>query len=116
MFAGPQFSPFGKVIYAAVTLILMIIAYGANNIPYSALGGVISDDPDERVSVASWRMILAMLAAFFVLTFSLDMVERLRPRQRTRRLPQDGGRVGPLGDYVFHCHVLHDPRAHTRRF
>lgn len=74
VFAGPQFGSFGKVVYAAVTLTLMIIAYGANNIPYSALGGVISDDPDERVSVASWRMIFAMLAAFFVLTFSLDMV------------------------------------------
>lgn len=77
VFAGPQFPPFGKVVYATVTLILMIVAYGANNIPYSALGGVISDDPDERVSVASWRMILAMLAAFFVLSFSANMVEEL---------------------------------------
>jgi sugar (glycoside-pentoside-hexuronide) transporter len=75
VFAGPQFSSFGKVVYAAVTLVLMIIAYGANNIPYSALGGVISDDPDERVSVASWRMIFAMLAAFFVLSFSANMVD-----------------------------------------
>jgi sugar (glycoside-pentoside-hexuronide) transporter len=75
IFAGPQFSPFGKVVYAAGTLVLMIIAYGANNIPYSALGGVISDDPDERVSVASWRMIFAMLAAFFVLSFSSNMVD-----------------------------------------
>jgi sugar (glycoside-pentoside-hexuronide) transporter len=75
VFAGPQFSPFGKVVYAAVTLVIMIIAYGANNIPYSALGGVISDDPDERVSIASWRMIFAMVAAFFVLSFSSNMVD-----------------------------------------
>jgi glycoside/pentoside/hexuronide:cation symporter, GPH family len=77
VFAGPQFGPTGKIVYAAITLNLMIIAYGANNIPYSALGGVISDDPDERVSVASWRMIFAMTAAFFVLTFTLDMVQAL---------------------------------------
>lgn len=77
VFAGPQLSPFGRVVYAAATLVLMIIAYGANNIPYSALGGVISDDPDERVSVASWRMIFAMLAAFFVLSFSSNMIDDL---------------------------------------
>jgi sugar (glycoside-pentoside-hexuronide) transporter len=75
IFAGPELSPTGRIIYAVVTLNLMIICYGANNIPYSALGGVISDDPDERVSVASWRMAFAMLAALFVLTFTLDMVK-----------------------------------------
>jgi sugar (glycoside-pentoside-hexuronide) transporter len=74
VFAAPEFGTTGRIIYAVVTLNLMIICYGANNIPYSALGGVISDDPDERVSVASWRMSFAMLAALFVLTFTLDMV------------------------------------------
>ena len=76
VFAAPDFGPTGRLVYASVTLILMIIAYGANNVPYSALGGVISDDPDERQSVASWRMAFAMLAALFVLTFTLDMVKR----------------------------------------
>lgn len=73
VFAGPEFGPTGKLIYAAITLNLMIIAYGANNIPYSALGGVISDDPTERLSVASWRMSFAMLAAMLVLAFTWDL-------------------------------------------
>jgi GPH family glycoside/pentoside/hexuronide:cation symporter len=73
VFAGPEFSANGKLIYAAITLNLMIIAYGANNIPYSALGGVISDDPTERLSVASWRMSFAMLAAMLVLAFTWDL-------------------------------------------
>jgi GPH family glycoside/pentoside/hexuronide:cation symporter len=75
VFAGPEFSSNGKIIYAAITLNLMIIAYGANNIPYSALGGVISDDPTERLSVASWRMSFAMLAAMLVLAFTWDLVD-----------------------------------------
>ena len=75
VFAGPELSSSGKLIYAAITLNLMIIAYGANNIPYSALGGVISDDPTERLSVASWRMIFAMVAAMFVLAFTWDLVD-----------------------------------------
>jgi GPH family glycoside/pentoside/hexuronide:cation symporter len=73
VFAGPDFNADGKLIYAAITLNLMIIAYGANNIPYSALGGVISDDPEERLSVASWRMSFAMLAAMLVLAFTWDL-------------------------------------------
>ncbi|MDZ4655966.1 MAG: MFS transporter [Bythopirellula sp.] len=74
VFAAPDLGSTGRIVYAVITLNLMIIAFGANNIPYSALGGVISDDPDERVSVASWRMSFAMLAALFVLTFTRDMV------------------------------------------
>lgn len=74
VFAGPDLSANGKLIYAAITLNLMIIAYGANNIPYSALGGVISDDPEERLSVASWRMSFAMLAAMLVLAFTVNLI------------------------------------------
>lgn len=74
VFAGPQFDSNGRIWYAMITLNLMIIAYGANNIPYSALGGVISDDPDERVSVAAWRFNFAMAAALFVQTYTLDLV------------------------------------------
>lgn len=72
-FSAPDLSANGKMIYAAITLNLLIIAYGANNVPYSALGGVISDDPDERQSVASWRMGFAMLATLVVLAFTNDM-------------------------------------------
>ncbi|MGB5395813.1 MAG: MFS transporter, partial [Gammaproteobacteria bacterium] len=42
MFANPDLSPDGKLIYAYVTYTLMMLAYTAINIPYSALMGVIS--------------------------------------------------------------------------
>ena len=52
-FTTPDLSDQGKVIYAFVTYGLLMAAYTAINIPYSALGGVLTADPKERVSVQS---------------------------------------------------------------
>ena len=40
----------GKLVYAYITLSLMMVVYSAINIPYSALMGVISPDSQERTS------------------------------------------------------------------
>src|SRR5690606_29152940 len=50
-FTTPDLSEQGKIIYAFVTYGLLMAAYTAINIPYSALGGVLTADPKERVSV-----------------------------------------------------------------
>jgi sugar (glycoside-pentoside-hexuronide) transporter len=63
------------VVWAVVTYNLMMIAYTANNIPYAALSGVITGDPDERTSLVSWRFLMAMTAAFFVQTFTPDLID-----------------------------------------
>ena len=74
-YTTPDFSLVGKVIWAYVTYNLLMIAYTANNIPYSALTGVITSDGAERTSLVSWRFILAMTAGFLVQTFTLDLVK-----------------------------------------
>ncbi len=43
-FTTPNFSYQGKVIYAVVTYSLLLLLYAANNLPYSALSGVITGD------------------------------------------------------------------------
>ena len=43
-FTTPSFDPFGKLVYAYVTLSLMMVVYSGINIPYSALMGVISPE------------------------------------------------------------------------
>ena len=40
-----------------------MLVYTAINIPYSALGGVLSGDPKERVSIQSYRFVFGMWAA-----------------------------------------------------
>lgn len=74
-YTTPDFSPGWKVVWALVTYNLLMIAYTANNIPYAALTGVITGDPDERTSLVSWRFLLAMVAAFLVQTFTPDLVD-----------------------------------------
>ena len=59
MFLGPDLSPSGKLVYAYITYSLMMLAYTAINIPYSALMGVISPSSDERVKVSAYRFVCA---------------------------------------------------------
>lgn len=69
MFASPDLSETGKLMYAYATYSLMMLAYTAINIPYSALMGVISPSSDERVKVASFRFVCAFAAAWLIGTF-----------------------------------------------
>ncbi len=69
MFAGPDLSSSAKLIYAYITYSLMMLAYTAINVPYSALMGVISTSSIERTKVASYRFICAFSAAWIVGTF-----------------------------------------------
>lgn len=74
-YSTPDLSPSGKIVWAFITYNLMMIVYTANNIPYSALTGVITADSDERTSLVSWRFLMAMTAAFLVQTFTPDLVD-----------------------------------------
>jgi len=74
-FTTPDFSEGGKLIYAYITYALLMTTYTAINIPYSALGGVITSDPQERASVQSWRFMLAMVGGALVAAATLPLVE-----------------------------------------
>ena len=75
-FTTPDLSPSGKLTYAYVTYILLMMVYSANNLPYSALSGVMTGDAVERTSLSSYRMLFAMLAQFVVQALALPMVMR----------------------------------------
>ena len=74
-FSTPHFSYQGKIIYAVVTYTLLLLLYAANNLPYSALSGVITGDMDERNSLSSYRFVAVMFAQFFVQVFMLAIIE-----------------------------------------
>ncbi len=81
-FTTPNFSPNGKLIYAYITLCLMMMVYSAINIPYSALMGVISPDSQERTSVSSYRFAFAFGAGLVVQYLTLYLVDyfgRVKP-------------------------------------
>lgn len=74
-FTTPDFGEEGKMIYAFVTYTLLMLVYTAINIPYCALGAVLTADPKERVSVQSYRFVFAMLGGLMVTSLTLPLVE-----------------------------------------
>ncbi|MGZ3881311.1 MAG: MFS transporter [Flavisolibacter sp.] len=73
-FSTPNFSYKGKMIYAVVTYTCLLLLYAANNLPYSALSGVITGDMKDRNSLSSFRFVAVMFAQFFVQVFMLPII------------------------------------------
>ncbi|MBN2273953.1 MAG: MFS transporter [Bacteroidales bacterium] len=73
-FITPDFTLTGKIIYAYITYILLMTIYSMNNIPYSALSGVITGDMKQRTSLFSIRFVVVCLATIAIQGFALPMV------------------------------------------
>jgi sugar (glycoside-pentoside-hexuronide) transporter len=75
-FTTPDLSPSGKLAYAYVTYILLMMVYSANNLPYSALSGVMTGDVVQRTSLSSYRMVFAMASQLVIQGLALPMVKQ----------------------------------------
>jgi glycoside/pentoside/hexuronide:cation symporter, GPH family len=64
------------IVYAAITNILLMSIYSMNNMPYSALGGVMTGDVNERASLNSYRFIAVNAAQFIVGGFTLPLIAK----------------------------------------
>lgn len=73
-FTTPELTEDGKLIYAYLTYAALMTVYTAINIPYSALGGVMTASPTERASVQSWRFALAMVGGAIVTASVMPLV------------------------------------------
>ncbi|HEY1210231.1 MAG TPA: MFS transporter [Terracidiphilus sp.] len=76
-FTTPNLNPVAKLIYAWVTYLLLRLIYAANNVPYASLTGVMTDDPNERNSITSYRQFFANSAGFIVGVLAVPMVKFL---------------------------------------
>jgi GPH family glycoside/pentoside/hexuronide:cation symporter len=74
LFLGPDLSDSGKLIYAYVTYTLVMLAYTAINVPYSALLAVISPIAAERTKATQFRFIFASLGTLCVGAFATPLV------------------------------------------
>jgi GPH family glycoside/pentoside/hexuronide:cation symporter len=74
-FSSPDLSPQGKLIFAYITYALLMTVYTAINIPYSALGGVMTSSSTVRASIQSWRFALAMIGGAIVTASMMPLVE-----------------------------------------
>lgn len=77
MFANPDLSESGKLVYAYFTYSLMMLAYTAINVPYSSLLGVISSNSAERTTVSTYRFVCAFGAQLLISAFVIPMRDLL---------------------------------------
>ena len=63
-------------VYAGITNTLLMTIYSMNNMPYAALGGVMTADVHERTSLNSYRFVMVNIAQFIVGGLTLPLVAR----------------------------------------
>ena len=100
-FTTPHFGYHGKLIYAYATYILLMMVYSANNLPYSALSGVMTSDGIERTSLSSYRFVSAMIAAFAIQGLAMPMVKLLGGGSDARGYQLTMGLFSILGVIFF---------------
>jgi GPH family glycoside/pentoside/hexuronide:cation symporter len=76
-FTVPSGSDKFRLVYAIATYTVLMMVYTMNNVPYSALNGVMTGDVNERTSLSSYRFFAAMGAAFVVQGLTLPLVSKL---------------------------------------
>ncbi|MBX4260621.1 glycoside-pentoside-hexuronide (GPH):cation symporter [Clostridium estertheticum] len=62
VFLAPNFSLEGKIIYAYGSYMAWGVAYSFTNIPYGTLAATMTQDPQERTSLASFRQLGSTMA------------------------------------------------------
>src|SRR5271170_4369007 len=76
-YTTPHGWSYGAMIaYAVITNTLLMTIYSMNNMPYAALGGVMTGDMVERAKLNSFRFIAVNAAQFIVGGFTLPLVAK----------------------------------------
>jgi GPH family glycoside/pentoside/hexuronide:cation symporter len=100
-FTTPNFGTAGKLIYAYITYSILMLAYTAINIPYTALMGVLTPNSQQRTSASSWRFTLAFLVTVFVQKYTLSFVRELGNGHNTEGWQRTMGLYGFLAVAMF---------------
>jgi Na+/melibiose symporter-like transporter len=101
-YTTPHFGKPAMIAYAFVTNILLMTLYSANNMPYSALGAVMTGDVNERASLNSYRFIAVNAAQFIVGGFTLTLVAKFAGAEHNK---QHGWQM-TMGIWAALCLVL----------
>lgn len=72
-FTTPDLTQDQKIVYAYVTYTLLLLIYAANNLPYSALSGVLTSNIEERNSISAYRFVAVMVAQLIIQVLLLPL-------------------------------------------
>jgi Na+/melibiose symporter-like transporter len=94
------------VAYAFITNMLLMTLYSANNMPYAALGGVMTGDSYERTSLNAYRFIAVNLAQLVVTGFTLPLVAKFAAAYGTGDTARATGWQITMGIWAVVCVVF----------
>ena len=100
-FTTPQFDYAGKMIYAYATYILVTLMFTSVTIPYISLIGVLTNDPQERLSANGFRLFFAKIAAFMVSIVVPILAEKLGHNDLGRGYQLAMGLMALAGTLLF---------------
>lgn len=75
LFTAPELSPNMKIVYVYVVYIAYSLASTVVNIPYHSLTPVMSQDPNQRTVIVSWKQGMGIVSQFVVTILALPLVE-----------------------------------------
>lgn len=101
MFITPDTTYLLKLGWAYFTYILMTVIYTAITIPYISLIGVITDDPQERLSANGYRFVMTKIAAFLVTIVVPMMAVWLGNGNKAWGYQLSMGVMGAMGALLF---------------
>ncbi len=100
-FSTPDFGEKGKIAYALITYLILVVVYSANNLPYAALSGVLTGNIAERNSISSYRFVAVMIAQFIVQVLLLPLVLILGDGDKIKGFENTMGIFAAIGVLFF---------------
>lgn len=100
-FSTPDLGERGKVVYALTTYALLVCVYAANNLPYSALSGVLTGSMAQRNSLSAYRFVAVMIAQFIIQVLLMPLVLILGDGDRVRGFEQVMTAFAIIGTLFF---------------
>ncbi|UKM66518.1 MFS transporter [Flavobacteriaceae bacterium GSB9] len=100
-FTTPNFDYAGKMIYAYLTYVFVTIMFTSVTIPYISIIGVLTSDPQERLSANGYRLFFAKVAAFLVSIVVPILAEKLGKNDIARGYQLAMGLMAFLGTVLF---------------
>lgn len=73
--AVPSFNGAPRLVYACVTLNLMVLACIAINSPCSAMQGVLTTSAEGRASASGYRFVMTLWPVFIIFNTAIPMAE-----------------------------------------
>jgi len=76
-FSAPDLSDNGKIIYAYITYLGVMVMYSVVSIPYTSMTSSLTLDPKERISVSTYPQFFGMFGNLIVTVITVPLVNHL---------------------------------------